>query len=315
MRRFSTYLIKASAIVIVAVFLPAVTAAQDAKKDAPREKVDFPETEIFLFELNEGENVSISGGENVTSRKGYDNQPSFTPDSQSFLYSRSDDYQTDVYEYNIAERTHQQITRTTRNEFSPMATPDNKRISFVNDGPNAAQNIAVMMRSAPSNADLLLPSNGLREPVGYYSWNHESGDVLYWSRYGFNVSLAHEDKKTARYVSGDAVPSTPHIIPGSRHFSFVHRQGDEAVWIKSLDPETHAIRPLVSLPGSNANYVWSPAGAIFLIEKDVLYRWKENETEGWENVASLSEFKIKNAARLSISPDGKKLAIVGQVAE
>jgi Tol biopolymer transport system component len=196
-----------------------------------------------------------------------------------------------------------------------MSTPDNKRISFVNDGPNAEQNIALTLRAAPSNADLLLPAKSLREPVGYYSWNHATGDVLYWSRYGYNISLAHTEKDNSVYISGNAVPSTPHLIPGSDNFSFVHRQGNESVWIKSLDPKTLAVRPLVSLPGSNSNYGWAPDGSIFLIERDRLFRWNENETDEWDDIADLADFNIQNAARLSISPNGKVLAIVGQAKE
>lgn len=41
-----------------------------------REKADFPETEIFLFDLNvANEGNALSNGRNVTNRRGYDNQP------------------------------------------------------------------------------------------------------------------------------------------------------------------------------------------------------------------------------------------------
>lgn len=66
----------------------------------------------------------------------------------------------------------------------------------------------------------------IEEPVGYFARNHTTGDILYWSRYGFNVTLTDDNKKVYHYVSGNAVPSTPHIIPGTDNFSFVHRQAN-----------------------------------------------------------------------------------------
>ncbi len=287
--------------------------AQDTPPDI-REKAHFPHSDIFLFDVSLNESPALSNGRNVTARSGYDNQPSFTPDSQSFLFARGDDYQTDIFEYDIKTQTIKQITGTPTNEFSPMASPDNRVISFVTGGPNAIQNIAKISRAAPNDMTYILPGKALREPVGYYSWNRESGHVLFWSRYGFNVTLTHTDKNLSHYVSGDAVPSTPHIIPGTSNFSFVHRQGNESVWIKELNPDTKAVRPLAPLKGTNANYGWTPGGDILIIEDAALYRWSEAKG-AWDEIADLTDHGIESAARLSVSPDGLKIAIVGQAVE
>ncbi len=293
-----------------ATFLIALPAA--AHDDEPRQKANLPETEIFLFDLEMGDTLTISNARNVTTRTGYDNQPRFTPDSASFLYARGDDYQTDIWEYDLSSGTTQQITQTETNEFSPVASPDNQTISYVNDGPGAAQNVMYIRRDASEIEIKLLPAAALREPVGYYSWNPQTDDVLFWSRYGFNITLARKDAAQTTYISGDAVPSTPYVIPNSTHkFSFVHRQGNGQVWIKELDPATKSVRPLTPIKGSNANYGWTPDGAILIIEDDVLYHWREGNNEGWVKVADLSEFNITDANRLAVSPDGTKLAVVG----
>ena len=290
-------------------------AAPDEGAEETSAASSFPQSDIFLFDLSMDDGaLSISGGENVTNRSGYDNQPFFTPDSRAFLYSRSDKNQTDIYEYDIASRTARPITQTETSEFSPVPSPDNAKISFVTDGPGANQNIAVMTRATPPKTVNLLPGDSLREPIGYYSWNHATGDVLYWSRYGFNVTLTHAEKNVYHYVSGDAVPSTPYVIPGSNRFSFVHRQGNSDVVIKAFDPETKSVTPLTSLPGANANYGWTPDGAILIIEGGVLHRWTQ-DSGTWDKVADLKDHGINSAARLSVSPDGTKLAIVGQAAK
>jgi Tol biopolymer transport system component len=278
-------------------------------QDVDRPKANFPETEIFLFalDLNAQDNI-ISGGKNVTNRDGYDNQPFFTKDSASFIYSRGDEYQTDVYEYFLESGELRRLTHSATTEFSPTPTPDNLGISFVSDR-NAS--IWLGKRDDIENPEWVQANNNNREPIGYYAWNHTTGDILYWSQYGFSVSLTHESSQNFHFISGHAVPSTPHIIPGTNNFSFVHRQTNGQVWIKEFNPENKSIRPITPVVGSNANYGWTPDGSILMIENDKLYQWSAESTAGWRQIADLSEFGIHSANRVAISPDARKLAVVG----
>ena len=280
--------------------------AQDAEDDAPPPA--FPETEIFLFDYDaDAQGDALSGGANVTNRAGYDNQPYFTKDSATFLYSRDDGTQTDIWEYDIASGTHRQITRTPESEFSPTPSPDNRTISMVFERNNS---IWQLDRSAPDAPRWSLEAAGVTEPVGYFARNYATGDILFWSRYGFNVALTSDREPAYHFISGHAVPATPHVIPGSAEISFVHRQTNEQVWIKAFDPATKAVRPLTPLVGTNANYTWTPDGAILQIEDDKVHKWREGG-EGWEVIGDLSAFGINSANRIAVSPDGKRIAVVG----
>ncbi len=282
--------------------------AQDVEED----RVGFPESDIFLFDLElSGETALVSNGQNVTATAGYENQPCFTSDSRSFLFSKSVDSQTDIFEYFLNSKETKQITASACMEFSPIPSPDNQFISFVTDGEGANQSIWQLNRDAPDKPEWVLRSQPEREPVGYYSWNHETGHMLFWSRYGFNIRLVHESKQLSHYVTGDAVPTTPQIIPGTQNFSFVHRQGNGEVWIKELNPTTKAIRPLTPVAGSNSHYGWAPDGSILMIEDAKLHRWKPDSKKGWQEIAQLNKQGIESATRLNVSPDGKRLAIVG----
>ncbi len=286
--------------------------AQDADDEAPPPA--FPETEIFLFEYDsetdDGDDA-LSNGQNVTRRAGYDNQPYFTPGSGTFLYSRDDGVQTDVWEYDLESGTHTQITRTPESEFSPTPSPDNQTISMVFERSNS---IWQLDRDAPDEPSWVLEAAAVAEPVGYFARNHETGDILFWSRYGFNVQLTHASEPGSRFITGHAVPSTPYLIPGTNEFSFVHRQTNEQVWIKAFDPETHAIRPLVPIVGSNANYTWAPDGSILQIEGAELYRWREGD-QGWTMISDLTDHGMASAYRIAASPDGQYIAVVGLPAD
>ena len=296
---------RTGACLAVALAMASPAAAQDAPPA-------FPETEIFLFDYDAAASENaLSNGRNVTQRAGYDNQPYFMPDGASFLYSRDDGAQTDVWEYELASGLHRQVTRTPENEFSPTPSPDGRTISMVYE---RNRSIWEIDRDAPDAPRWVLETAGVDEPVGYFARNHATGDVLFWSRFGYNVALSHDGRQAYDFVSGHALPSTPHLMPGTGEFSFVHRQTNEQVWIKAVDPATKAVRPLTPVVGVNANYTWAPDGTILQIEDGSLYRWREGG-DGWTAIADLSEHGVMSANRIAVSPDGRQIAIVGLPSE
>ena len=293
------------------VSLASVLLASTGHPQAEEEETPppgFPETEIFLFSYDAANTEDVlSGASNVTNRAGYDNQPFFTKDSDTFLYSRDDGTQTDIWEYDIANRRHTQITATEESEFSPTPSPDNQTISMVFE-----RNLSIwhLDRSSQHTPEWTLETANIKEPIGYFARNYETGDILYWSRFGFNIALTNADEAEYHFITGHAVPATPHVIPGTHQFSFVHRQTNEEVWIKAFDPETKAIRPLTPIVRANANYTWAQDGSILQIEGTGVFRWREG-ADGWEKISDLSDHGLASAARISVSPDGKRIAVVG----
>lgn len=275
-------------------------------------QLELPECDIFLFELDEAEStLSISSGKNITARPGYDNQPWFTPNSLSLLFTANGKPdRTDVYEYKISEGTTQPLTDTPTQEYSPQISPDNTTLSFVTDGVTANQSIWSKDRNKKQET-WLLANQTEREPVGYYVWNHETDDILFWSRYGFSIRLVNRTEPKSHYITGHAPPSSPHIIPGTNHFSFVHRQANGETWIKELDPNTLAIRPLVAIKGANLNYGWTPGGKIIRVENDNLMWWSA-ESQKWQTITDLKQHGLTGVTRVAVSPDASKLAVVGQ---
>ncbi len=302
-------LIKTTLFVMTSAMLGITACAQDS--DKPEENpppAAFPETEIFLFDYSAtNAEDALSNGKNVTNRPGYDNQPFFTKGSDSFVYARDDGTQTDIWEYDIADNTHRQITDNDKSEFSPTPSPDNSKISTVFE-----RNLSIwtLDRGAPDQPKWTLETANIEEPVGYFAHNFKTGDIIYWSRYGFNVALTNDSEGEYHYISGNALPATPHIIPGTDTFSFVHRQGNDQVWIKSFDPETKAITPLTPVVGTNINYTWAPDGSILQIEGISVHRWTKDSGK-WTQISDLTDHGLASANRIAVSPDGTKIAVVG----
>lgn len=311
------YFMRNTAIALIALSTSLQACAQNEATDntseeqeAEQPEFNFAESEIFLFDYDMNKNdAALSNVANVTNRRGYDNQPYFTPDNEAFLYVRDDGVQTDIYEYSLNTRQHTRLTNSDRSEFSPSPSPDGTMVSFVFERNNSVWHAKRGEENSPTWS---FETAGIIEPVGYFVRNHDTDDILYWSRFGFNISLTNASTQKYHYITGDALPIKPFIIPGTDKFSFIHRQGNSSVWIKELDPKTLAVRPLTPIVGNNANYTWTPDGSIIQIEGSGVFRWTEGSGEGWEKIDELGKHGVKNANRIAISPDGKKIAIVGQ---
>src|SRR5690349_18552752 len=107
-----------------------VILAAAALSAAPLRQAAPPATEVFLAPLDPASGITT--WMNISNNAGYDNQPSFLPDSSAILFSSNrDGKQMDIYRYDIASKTVKQLTNTPDGEYSPTVTPDGKTFSVI----------------------------------------------------------------------------------------------------------------------------------------------------------------------------------------
>lgn len=292
---------------IVALFI--TSALNVAAEEEPAQEIAPPNTEVHLFDLavKDGQYV-LTGGKNVSNNAGYDNQPYFTDQSESLLFvSVRDGKQSDVFELNIESQETTQITKTPHSEYSPKTFAGNKEVTFVSEGGNPYQSVWSHNRMSGKSRWLL----NSKEPVGYYSTNEESGDVLFWSRYGWSVQYLNIKHDQGRFVSGNALPSSPQNIPNSGEFSFVHRQTNSEVWIKSFNPKDFSITPIAPIYGANYEYTWAPNGDLLRMQDNQLFVWPyKSKGYQWQKVQDLGGYFKGKASRLAVSKNGRYIAVV-----
>lgn len=267
-----------------------------------------PATEIFLAPLTwSGTNVTVGKAVNITNNPGYDNQPQFLADSTGVLFSSNHDgVQTDIYRYDITSKKIAQVTSTADNEYSPTLTPDGRSFTTVR---GAAQRLWRFTLDG-ADAGLAFTHSGL---IGYHVWISPSQVATFiLGSQGQPATLQLLDQRSgSAEVIERSIGRSLLIRPGRGTLSFVHKPQGGPWQIKQLDPATRAITLLTPTLEGSEDLAWTPDDAIVMGQKSKLFLWREGAA-GWVEIADLSRQGVVNITRLTISRDGKWIALVSQ---
>lgn len=261
-------------------------------------------TEIFLAPLSQVDGrLTLGAPVNITARPGYDNQPSFTPDSRSVLFtSAREGGQTNIFRFEIAARRLSQITRTPQNEYSPTVTPDGQGFTVIFD---STQYLARYDLDG-TNRRLIFDRLG---QIGYHAWLDEHTAILFVLGQPMTLQLADARTGTAETLAWD-IGRSLHRIPGRATGSFLQRMPDGAVYVMEVDPATRTVRPIIRALDGSQDMVWTPAGAILMARGNAVYEWHAGRGGVWRLVGRFEDSGLAALTRLAVSPDGAWLALV-----
>ena len=278
-----------------------------------------PSTDIFLAPIRiQNDRPVVGKPVNITHRAGYDNQPSFTPDSRSVLFtSVREDAQADIYRYDLRTRTTSRITSTPESEYSATVYGDGSRFSAIRVEADSTQRLWSFRLDGSDPR----PVFEAIKPVGYHAWVDSTTVAMFLL--GQPNALVIADARDARVdtiardVGRSLLP-----LPNGGGFSFVQHLADGRWVLTAVDvrgagrDRRTVVMPLVPLP-SQADYIaWlGPASALTGSVSRILY-WGGNKTRGgWIELADLSQYGLRRISRLALSPDHQWLAIVAEPAE
>jgi Tol biopolymer transport system component len=267
-----------------------------------------PATEIYLAPLTwAGAKVTVGRPVNITNNPGYDNQPQFLADSSGLLFaSNRDGVQNDIYRYDVAQKRVVQITHTADNEYSPTLTPDGQTFSTV----RGAQQKLWRFTMDGSDAGLAW---ALQQLIGYHVWvspTQLATFVLGANRQPNTLQLLDMRTGGADVIEQNIGRSLL-IRPGKKTVSYVHKPQGAPWVIKELDPATKQTTVITPTVGGAEDLSWTPDGAIIMGQKTKLFLWREGAAD-WVEIADLGKQGVENITRLTVSPDGKWIAVVGQ---
>jgi Tol biopolymer transport system component len=262
--------------------------------------------EIFLFSIEKNaDKFTFSGGKNISNSPGYDNQPSFSLDNRTILFtSDRNSKNTNIYEYFLADGKTEQITTSEDNEYTAKEF-DGKTLNFIREGSDQTMTLFKFDRATKQESLALK----IKEPVAYYAYNTK-GDALVWVRYAFFIHWVNTEKNINRFVADYAQPSTPQLIPNTDNLSFIKRLPSDELWIYEFNPANQAVRPIVQSKDGKITYCWLPDGSLLTGSGTKLFRFDEKGEKKWVQIADLASFGIKEIGRVAVSSDGRNLALV-----
>jgi hypothetical protein len=269
-----------------------------------------PNSDIFLAPLRRArDSIIVGAAKNVTNRTGYDNQPSFTPDSRAILYTAIGvDAQADIWRYDIAGKRSSRVTNTPESEYSATVMPGGKRISVIRVERDSTQRL---WSFGLDGGDPQIVLTALK-PVGYHAWLGPSKLATFVLGTPATLHLIDSDGSHDEIRARD-IGRALQRVPGKQAFSYTQRDSLKALWIMTRPVIGESEAVVVKAPTDNEYHTWTPDGVLLTVSQGKLMRWNRaiDATSGWLPVADISA-GVKNVSRLAISPDGRWLAFVAE---
>lgn len=277
-----------------------------------------PATDVYLVSLTRAAGALTFGTPvNLTHRPGFDNQPFFTPDGRTVLYTVVRDggpngtTQADIFRIDLRSRRSSPVTETPESEYSATVMPGGREFSVIRVEPDSTQRLWAFPLDGKGSPRVLLERV---KPVGYQAWLDDR-------TVGVFVLGSPPTLQVADLITGDArilLPSIGralHRIPGRRTLSVTHQVADSVWWVTEVDPESGKTTPLIRmLPGAEF-YAWLPDGSLLSAQGNSLFRAIPTAAGGnrlpdWTRVATFDQ--VKTITRLAVSPKGDRLAFVAE---
>lgn len=267
-----------------------------------------PPTDVYLVSIKrQGSGFAVGDPKNLTHRAGFDNQPSFTPDGKSLLYTvvrpggPNGTTQADIFRIDLTTTRATPVTETPESEYSAAVIPGTSDIAVIRVEIDSTQRLwAFPLRGGPPR--LLFERI---KPVGYQAWLGPTTVGLFVLGSPSTLRLADLATGESTVMLSDIGRALQPSL-GSQAISVSHHVADKEWWIVDIDPTTAARKSIAKLPEGADFFVWLPDGSLLTAAgKNLLRRFSGND---WTVVATLNV--PGSISRLALSRRGDWLAFV-----
>ena len=263
-------------------------------------------TEVYLLDITtSNKKIELINLKNISNNEGYDNQPSFYDDN-TILFSSTRNNQTDISKYTIEQGKSSWITETnSSSEYSPLKIPNTEKVSAIQLDTNGLQRL-YQYSLENGQSEVLLKNL----KVGYHVWYDETilvSTVLVANRMDLVISNLKDKSNRTVYKN---VGRSLHKIPNSNLISFISDE-DEKSSIKSLDPISGSIKTIKVLPITIKDMCWLPDNTLLIPDGKTIFHLSTVD-DAPISIIHFEEDEINEISRLSVSPNGKLLALVSE---
>lgn len=265
-------------------------------------------SQIYVFDIAiHDAKIELLNPIAIPHNEGYNNQPFFIS-NQEILFSSNNDGQADILKYNLETEKKQWMNkRTEGGEYSPQPIPNSNDIAAVRLDPDGLQRLYRYDTSTDTSA--LLIEDIQVAYFAFYNDDHILGTVLSGEIMDL-VTIDLETKTVDTLVSGAGrgIQRIPSINKMSYTVINESKQMDVYLW----NTETKESVFICQLPYGVQDYVWLNDSQILSGSGNRLFMYDTWGDAEWFQVGSTEKFDLQDITRMALSPDGKKLAIVGK---
>src|SRR5690554_1883153 len=265
-------------------------------------------TEVYIFDISPSySGMELLNARNVSNNEGYDNQPSFIS-NETLVFAGNNNGQTDISEYNLNSKIKRWVNlKTEGGEYSPQKFPSSEDIAAVRLDENGLQ------RLYRYGAESGKPSVLIEDlQVAYFAfYNDQKILATVLNNDELDLTMIDLQTKSVDTLFTDAGRSIQRV-PNTKTMSYTLVNESNYLDLYVLDITSGDSYFITGLPMEVHDYVWLNDTQILIGKGSNIYMYDTLGEAEWHRVASVSEYGIKNVTRIAISPDGKKLALVGE---
>jgi hypothetical protein len=246
--------------------------------------------------------------ERISKKKGYNNQPSFAPNSKSIYYvTFMDSTNTDIVNYDLNKKELKQFTHTKANEYSPLVTPDGKFVSCVK---GEAQQVWKYKISNPSKPIKVIKDF---DSVGYYVWMDKNTIIsnVLPDPFALYANVLSNDTNIRFYMG---IGRCLQVIKNENTVLYVQKKDSANWYINALElndnEQPHLYYITRTIPDEE-DFAVLDDGTLLMFSKKNLYKFNIIKDTRWVFVTSFDDAPVDGFYRIAVSPDQKALAIVG----
>jgi hypothetical protein len=260
------------------------------------------DSEVILLELvSKGDSILLKNEQNISSNKGYDNQPSFYS-KKLLVYASTRKNQTDVLQYNTSTQEKKWLTSTGYgSEYSPQKIMGDEALSAIRLDSSGLQRLY----RYDLKEDTSVPIHKSLK-IGYHVWYKKDlliATVLVADRMDLvYLNLKDGSEKILALDVGRSL----HKIPKSNAISFISNKNNKSV-LTYMDMNTFSTQTLFSFPEGVSDLCWLNEHSILFPNKNsiMLHQFKKNLTK---EIYSFSS--NLTTTRMTVSPEQNMLAVV-----
>ena len=265
-------------------------------------------SEVFVFDISPSyTGLELLNVRNVSNNEGYDSQPSFIS-NEALVFAGNNNGQIDISEYDFNTKLKRWVNAETEGgEYSPQKFPSSTDVAAVRLDKDGKQRLYRYSAKTGESSVLLEDLQ-----IAYFAfYNDQTILATVLNNEKLDLAMINLQSKSVDTLFSDAGRSIQKV-PKSKSISYTLINESKKLDLYVLDISSGESYFICELPTGVQDYVWLNDTQVLVGMNSTLYLYDTLGDAEWNKVASVSEFGIKNISRMAVSPNGKKLALVGE---